>query len=168
MFKIPLVQLFDSNENPHRREGVLYLETLVYSEPRVTNHIVQLHSVNDAAILQLIQRNMFTYISSPQFFWGGMFDHSWQQMDGVSMATVAMEERDGYQSWIPILDTMKQLNNKRDSYFMVGMTHQPNELRYTKFKHNSVKVLMFSLFIPKSLPSVTIDNHSHTLSICQS
>ena len=84
------------------------------------------------------------------------------------MATVAMEERDGYQSWIPILDTMKQLNNKRDSYFRVGMTHQPNELRYTKFKHNSVKVLMFSLFIPKSLPSVTIDNHSHTLSICQS
>ena len=68
MFKIPLVQLFDSNENPHQREDVLYLDTLVYSEPHVTNHIVQLHNVNDAAVLQLIQSNMFTEISSPQFF----------------------------------------------------------------------------------------------------
>ena len=67
MFKIPLVQLFNSNENPHLREGALYLDTLVYSEPHVNNHIVQLHNVNDAAVLQLIQRNMFTYISFHSF-----------------------------------------------------------------------------------------------------
>ena len=40
----------------------------------MTNHIVQLHNVNDAAVLQLIQRNMFTEISSPQFFCEEMFD----------------------------------------------------------------------------------------------
>ena len=32
-------------------------------------------------------------------------------------------------SWIPVLDTTKQLGNKSDHYFIVGMTHQPDELR---------------------------------------
>ena len=34
-------------------------------------------------------------------------------------------------SWIPVLDTTKQLGNKSDHYFIVGMTHNPDELRYT-------------------------------------
>ena len=33
-------------------------------------------------------------------------------------------------SWIPVLDTTKQLGNKSDHYFIVGMTHNPDELRY--------------------------------------
>ena len=32
-------------------------------------------------------------------------------------------------SWIPVLDTTKQLGNKSDHYFIVGMTHNPDELR---------------------------------------
>ena len=34
-------------------------------------------------------------------------------------------------SWIPVLDTTKQLGNKSDHYFIVGMTHNPEELRYS-------------------------------------
>ena len=36
----------------------------------------------------------------------------------------------GGASWIPVLDTTKQLSNKSDTYFIVGMTHDPDELRY--------------------------------------
>ena len=32
-------------------------------------------------------------------------------------------------SWIPILDTTKQVGNKSDHYFLVGMTHNPDEIR---------------------------------------
>ena len=32
-------------------------------------------------------------------------------------------------SWIPVLDTSKQLTNKDDHYFIVGMTHNPVEIR---------------------------------------
>ena len=32
-------------------------------------------------------------------------------------------------SWIPILDTTKQLGSKADHYFVVGMTHNPDEIR---------------------------------------
>ncbi len=32
-------------------------------------------------------------------------------------------------SWIPILEANKQLGNKSDHYFIVGMTHNPDELR---------------------------------------
>ena len=32
-------------------------------------------------------------------------------------------------SWIPVLDTTKQVGNKSDHYFIVGMTHNPHELR---------------------------------------
>ena len=32
-------------------------------------------------------------------------------------------------SWIPVLDTTKLLGNKSDHYFIVGMTHNPDELR---------------------------------------
>ena len=32
-------------------------------------------------------------------------------------------------SWIPILDTTKQVGNKSDHYFLVGMTHSPDEIR---------------------------------------
>ena len=34
-------------------------------------------------------------------------------------------------SWIPILDLAKQAGNQPDHYFMVGMTHDPPEIRYT-------------------------------------
>ena len=33
-------------------------------------------------------------------------------------------------SWIPVLDCHKALANKGDHYFVVGMTHNPNYLRY--------------------------------------
>ena len=32
-------------------------------------------------------------------------------------------------SWIPILDTVKQVGSKADHYFVVGMTHNPDEIR---------------------------------------
>ena len=32
-------------------------------------------------------------------------------------------------SWIPILDTTKQLGSKADHYFVIGMTHNPDEIR---------------------------------------
>ena len=32
-------------------------------------------------------------------------------------------------SWIPVLDTTKQVGNKSDHYFLVGMTHNPDEIR---------------------------------------
>ena len=32
-------------------------------------------------------------------------------------------------SWLPVLDTTKQVGNKSDRYFIVGMTHSPHELR---------------------------------------
>ena len=32
-------------------------------------------------------------------------------------------------SWIPILDTTKQVGNRSDHYFLVGMTHNPDEIR---------------------------------------
>lgn len=34
----------------------------------------------------------------------------------------------GGSSWIPILDTSKQVGNKSDHYFLVGMTHETNEI----------------------------------------
>lgn len=37
----------------------------------------------------------------------------------------------GKSSWVPVLDTNKQLGSKSDHYFIVGMTHNPDELRYT-------------------------------------
>jgi len=36
----------------------------------------------------------------------------------------------GRSSWTPLLDTSKQLGSKSDHYFLVGMTHNPNELRW--------------------------------------
>lgn len=32
-------------------------------------------------------------------------------------------------SWIPILDMTKQVGNKSDHFVMVGMTHNPDEIR---------------------------------------
>ena len=32
-------------------------------------------------------------------------------------------------SWLPILDTTKQVGNKSDHYFLIGMTHNPDEIR---------------------------------------
>ena len=32
-------------------------------------------------------------------------------------------------SWIPILDATKQVGNRSDHYFLVGMTHNPDEIR---------------------------------------
>ena len=33
-----------------------------------------------------------------------------------------------------MLDTSKQLGNKSDHYFIVGMTHEPDELRYGRVR----------------------------------
>ncbi len=38
----------------------------------------------------------------------------------------------GKSSWVPVLDTNKQLGSKSDHYFIVGMTHNPDELRYVR------------------------------------
>ncbi len=38
----------------------------------------------------------------------------------------------GGTSWIPVLDTSSQLGNKSDHYFVVGMTHDPEEIRYVQ------------------------------------
>ena len=35
----------------------------------------------------------------------------------------------GGSSWTPILDTIKQVGSKSDHYFLVGMTHNPDEIR---------------------------------------
>ena len=43
-----------------------------------------------------------------------------------------LSSRYGGLSWIPVLDTNKQLGNKSDHYFLVGMTHNPDELRYVR------------------------------------
>ena len=32
-------------------------------------------------------------------------------------------------SWLPVLDTTKCLSHKGDHYFVVGMTHNPNQMR---------------------------------------
>ena len=43
-------------------------------------------------------------------------------------------------SWIPILDTTKQVGNRSDHYFLVGMTHNPDEIRsvYNMHMYNSI------------------------------
>ena len=42
-----------------------------------------------------------------------------------------LSSRYGGLSWIPVLDCRKALVVKGDHYFVVGMTHDPNLLRYS-------------------------------------
>ena len=62
-------------------------------------------------------------------------------------------------SWIPILDATKQVGNKSDHYFLVGMTHNPDEIRsepschiYMYILSNNYIPLSLSLPLPLSLP----------------
>ena len=69
-------------------------------------------------------------------------------------------------SWLPVVDCSSLLNQKGDHYFIVGMTHNPNEMRYG-YPHNILYVECahtFSLPLPPlfSLPL------SHLLSLLSS
>ena len=52
-------------------------------------------------------------------------------------------------SWLPVLETNKQLNDKDDHYFIVGMTHDPDELRcviHTYMQHRHLQAPPLSTF----------------------
>lgn len=49
--------------------------------------------------------------------------------DTKGMVRILTPSLYGGLSWIPVLDTTKQVGNKSDHYFIVGMTHNPHELR---------------------------------------
>lgn len=105
---------------------------VIYQEPPCTEKVFQLKVwvVDVERRKQIVPRHSLPLSLHSSLEWFGFSEGGrLVTYDTKGMVRLLDSAHYGGLSWIPILDTTKQLGNKSDHYFIVGMTHDPEEIR---------------------------------------